>query len=366
MRILFVIDSLSGGGAEKLMSDMLPLLQKSNRCELLLLTKEDDKYSDGLLKQGIKVSEIPYSMHIDRIKYIKDYAIKNGFDVIHANLFPATYYCAVAKRMSDSSFPALCMTEHNTDNRRRHIPWMRPLERFIYSAYDGVISISKQTQEALLDWIKPKRKEKFVVIENGVPLQIFFTAQPYDKKELITDYKDGDVLLGMVGSFTEQKGHMFMLEVLCDLPTHFRLVCVGEGPLEKKVRQRAEELGISNRITFLGFRKDVARIMKTVDISVIPSKWEGFGLVAVEAMACGNPIVVSDVPGLAEVIGEAGAKVAFGSIKGFVAAIKEATVYTDESKIVGQAMKYDLNFMAKGYLNELSHCVENHNRWIAN
>lgn len=354
MRILFVIDSLSGGGAEKLMSDMLPLIQKNNICELLLLTKRNDKYSEGLLERGIKVSVIPHSKHLDRIKYIRDYAIKNHFDVVHANLFPVTYYCAAAKKLSGSSFPALCMTEHNTDNRRRHIPWMRPLEKMIYSAYDGVISISQQTQEALLEWIEPKKKEKFVVIENGVPLQNFFAAQPYDKKEVVADYKDNEVLLGMVGSFTEQKGHTFMLEVLANLPTYFRLVCVGEGPMEELVRHKAEELKISNRITFLGFRKDVARIMKTVDISVIPSKWEGFGLVAVEAMACGNPIVVSDVPGLAEVVGDAGAKIPFGEVEQFADAVKQITLPVDSTQIIKQAEKYDIYLMKKRYMDAYS------------
>ena len=61
-------------------------------------------------------------------------------------------------------------------------------------------------------------------------------------------------------------------------------------------------------MTFLGFRKDVARIMHTADVLVIPSIWEGFGLIAVEGMACGIPIVASNVPGLSEVVGNAGIK----------------------------------------------------------
>lgn len=52
----------------------------------------------------------------------------------------------------------------------------------------------------------------------------------------------------------------------------------------------------------LEFRKDIPEITQTIDIAVIPSKWEGFGLVAIEAMACGKPIVATDIPGLAEVV----------------------------------------------------------------
>ena len=71
---------------------------------------------------------------------------------------------------------------------------------------------------------------------------------------------------------------------------------------------KIQQKKLQKKVHLLGFRKDVARVLKTIDVLVIPSLWEGFGLIAVEAMASQTPVIVSDVPGLAEVVGEAGVK----------------------------------------------------------
>ena len=84
MRILFVIDSLVGCGAEKLMNDLLPILNNDNCvCELLILTDKNQKYLDSLRGNGIKVTVVPQkcSNHIKRILYIKKYIEDGKYDI---------------------------------------------------------------------------------------------------------------------------------------------------------------------------------------------------------------------------------------------------------------------------------------------
>ena len=158
----------------------------------------------------------------------------------------------------------------------------------------------------------------------------------------------------MVGSFTEQKNHHFMLTVLQALPKHYKLVMCGEGILQEEIKKSAANLSLNQRTYFMGFREDISRIMHSVDVLVIPSKWEGFGLIAVEGMACDIPVVVSDVPGLAEVVGDAGIKVPCDDCNAFVSAIMHlanSDVYKSYvSNGQRQCLEYTAEKMAASYI----------------
>jgi glycosyltransferase involved in cell wall biosynthesis len=86
------------------------------------------------------------------------------------------------------------------------------------------------------------------------------------------------------------------------------LVIVGDGVLLPRLRRLAQNLAIAHRVHFLGHRNDVIALLKGADFFIQASRWEGFGIAAVEAMAVGLPVIVTDVPGLGDVVGEAGLK----------------------------------------------------------
>ena len=304
MNLLFVNNEISYGGAEKLINDLLPMFKEDGiNCELLILTRQGEKYINSLEKNGITVTAIPETNnHFKRMYFINKYIKKHNVDVIHANLFPTIYYISILKRLNGTNFPQIVMTEHSTDNRRRHIKLLRPVERLIYSKYEKVISISKQTEVNLLSWLKRKRNKNFIVVNNGISLTQFKNADSYDRRSLFSGIQENDILLCMVGRFNFQKNHTLMLDILEKLPSKYKLVLVGEGTLLETIKDLVINKRLVERVKFLGFRSDIPFIMKSSDIIVIPSKWEGFGLVAAEAMACGKPVVASNVPGLAEVV----------------------------------------------------------------
>ena len=308
MKILFVNNGLAGGGAEKLINDLLPIINKNHECNLLILSDKDEKYLSNLVHNKVKVFVIPKSCnnHIKRINYIKKIILNGHYDIVHANTFPTIYYCGLIRKIWKPRSTIFVMTEHNTDNRRRHHKLLRPIEKYIYSAYSRVVSISKATQDALVKWLRPKSPNRFCVIENGVPIEDFFEVLPLKRKSIIKNYDEETILLCMVGSFTEQKNHKLMIKIMGLLPSKYHLLLLGEGVLLREIEMIVKQMKLNDRVHFMGFRKDVPQIMKTCDIVVIPSKWEGFGLVAVEAMACGKPVVCSSVPGLEDVVGSAG------------------------------------------------------------
>lgn len=312
MRVLHVINNLGSGGAEKLIEESLPLLNKMEGVEadVLLLTDRQNVFQETLEEHHVNVHVVPFrNIYSPRnIFYIKEYIVQGKYDVVHAHLFPCQYWTSLASKLILQNKPKFVFTEHNTHNRRRDRSYLRSFEKFIYSGYDKIISISSKTQDSLISWLKPRPSDlhKFVVIENGIDIDKFKNALPYKKEEICSGFTENVRLVCMVGRFSEQKDHTTLIKAIAKCPPEIHLLLVGEGPLKQKCMDLTTELAIENRVHFLGFRRDVDRIYKTSDIVVLSSHWEGFGLVAAEGMAAGKPMVASDVPGLAEVVGGAG------------------------------------------------------------
>ena len=355
-KVLFVINSLGGGGAQKLLVDHIRNIKNNCDCTVMFLNSSNDKYRGILHQEGIETIQVPPRIrnHLGRIIFIKNYIRQNDFDIVHANLFPVFYYCSIAKKLTRTGFPKLVMTEHNTDNRRRHHKSMLLLEKWIYSSFDKIVSISKGTEDALIEWIGIHFKDKCITINNGVPINEYIYANSYNKSELCSKFGETDIVLCMVGSFTPQKNHKFIISVLRELPEKYKIVFLGEGPLLSDVKTSVYKYDLDERVAFLGFRKDVAQIIKTSDVMVIPSLWEGFGLVAVEAMACSTPIVYSNVPGLSDVILDAGISSGVEDSIEFANSImklEDCSIYSKcKNKCLERARLFDIDKMSNKYL----------------
>ena len=106
-----------------------------------------------------------------------------------------------------------------------------------------------------------------------------------------------------VGELTKRKNHMAVIEALACLEEYDILYVVcGDGPMKARLRARAEELGVRERVKLLGFRKDIAELHKMADIFVFPSLQEGLPVALMEAMASGLPIVASRIRGNEDLI----------------------------------------------------------------
>jgi hypothetical protein len=312
MKVLHIINNLGSGGAEKLLEDLIPLMNKIENLEadILLLTDKNNVFYDALINKGVKVHVVKYRNMYDirNIFEIKKYIVDGGYDIVHSHVFPTQYWVSLSRLFIRNKKIKFMTTEHSTHNRRREKFYFRPIDKFIYSQYDSIISITEKTRDNLIDWIDPKHRkiDKHVVIENGVDIEKIKEALPYKKSELIEGISEDTKLVCMVGRFSEAKDQPTLIRAISKLPEEVHLVLVGEGPLMVDNKELAEKLGISGRTHFLGFRQDIPRILKTIDIVVLSSHWEGLSLASIEGLASGKPFIASRVPGLEEVVKSAG------------------------------------------------------------
>lgn len=134
------------------------------------------------------------------------------------------------------------------------------------------------------------------VIYNGVVLK-----ETDDQVDEIISY--GGIKLGCIARLSEQKGLTYLLDAMSLLTVKdIRLFIVGDGELRDELENKVKELHLQDSVTFLGYRKDIAECINSFDFCVLPSVFEGFGLVAIEAFMNGKTIVATDIPGLNEVV----------------------------------------------------------------
>lgn len=352
MKILHVINALSTGGAERLVADLAPLQrERGHEVAVLLFQGGKTPFRKILDDAGIRVFDFGkdnsvYSpLNIFRIiPYLKNY------DLVHVHLFPAQYWVAFAKLLSFSKV-RLVTTEHSTHNRRRDIRLFRGWDRLIYRQYARIAGISPEVSLALKNYLGA-----YVSVEticNGVNLEAFAEDESAQGDEF--SVAGCDTLLVQVAGFREAKDQDTVIRALTKLPEDIHVAFVGDGVRRSVCEKLADDLGVRSRVRFLGIRADVSNVLKVADIVVMSSHWEGFGLAAVEGMAAGKPVVASDVPGLAEVVGGAGVLFPKGDEKALAQEIlrlvEDKAHYAKTAEACSRrAEDFDIRKMCEAYL----------------
>jgi len=215
-------------------------------------------------------------------------------DLIHVHLFPAQLYVAILKNLIAPQ-TRLITTEHSTWNRRRKSRLLRNIDGIMYRRYSSIACVSEAARDALALW-QPSVKTRLTTIHNGIDMGEF--------AESTRARRPVEVLprLVSVGQLREQKGYDAILEALTMIELPFQYQIAGDGDRRLQLEAQIDRLGLRNKVRLLGYISDIATLLSESDIFVLFSRWEGFGLAVVEAMASGLPVVVANVPGVNEII----------------------------------------------------------------
>lgn len=232
-------------------------------------------------------------------------------DLVHAHDwlvgFAAQTFCATHST-------ALLATIHATERGRWQGYLPDPLqqsidcaERQLAQAAHGIIVCSRAMAHEVVNFFGVPGT-KVAVIPNGVRAERFVPLLEQDLSEFRRRYAEPDeALVFYIGRLVYEKGADLLVEaapaVLAKAP-RTRFVLAGAGPLRERLEQRVRDLGLHDRVTLSGFVSDADRdrLYVVADCCVFPSRYEPFGMVALESMAAGTPVVVADVGGLGTVV----------------------------------------------------------------
>lgn len=363
MKILHIITSLELGGAERLLTELAPYQKNCGHfVKVMILSDKGAVFKKELEKKGIDV--VVCKSNSIKSFYnpisINEEIKKENYDIVHAHLVHAQYWTRLAK-MLDRGKRKYITTEHSTSNRRRNSKFMKWIDRFVFGGFNKIVSISEATEKSLKEWLE-RDDDSFEIIYNGIDIKEFQNSKPYPKTQL--GIREEDYLLMMVSRFHESKNQKGVIEALKWLPVKYKLVFVGDGKLEDSVKQYCEKSNLTNRVRFLGMRKDIPQLLKTSDIVIQYSFFEGFGITAVEAMASGKPVIASDVPGLSQVVDGAGYLVDINNPRDLaksILSIRNKEIYKEISnRCLKRSKKYTIEWCAENYLKlykrELERC----------
>mgnify|MGYP000532885272 CR=1 FL=1 len=232
---------------------------------------------------------------------------------------------------------------------REYFSLRKPLERRLYRRYERIACISHGVKEALDAWLGEKEREhKTQVVRNGSRLLSFCGR---------ARRREAGLSLVSVGSLSRQKGFDIALRAVATLGDRVkRYTIVGEGEERHRLEALTQQLGIQDKVMFAGFVDNVEVYLHEADLGLIPSRWEGFGLVAVEALSTGLPLVASDVDGMREVLADCSAANLFKSedVTELVDAVGQAAeALVGEEEVAASARthaeKFSLDSMVEGY-----------------
>jgi glycosyltransferase involved in cell wall biosynthesis len=189
---------------------------------------------------------------------------------------------------------------HEFSARRTELVYVA-LERRAARWCDRIITVSEHHRRVALDR-GIGTPDQVIAIPNGLAPDRCLPRNPPTAIRAALGVGDSDFLLLGVGRLAEQKGFGYLLEALADLrDPAVRLILAGTGPLEERLRRRAEELGLSERVRLLGFRDDIGDLLAACDLVTLPSLYEGLSIALLEAMAAARPVLTTAIPSNIEV-----------------------------------------------------------------
>ena len=305
-RVFYLVDSLDVGGTETQAVELALRIRALGYEVTLGCLRAGGPLRGRLQDSPVAVVEFHPQGGIDsprgvyQILRLSWFLRRGRFDIVHTHDLWSNLMGVPAARLAGipailSSRRDLAQSDWYSGNRR---VWLRRIQNLS----GAVLANAIQVRDSLIveDGFAP---EKLRVICNGVDLKKF--QVPSERETLFPDAGNGQLIVMVGNMLSDVKGHSGLIAaapaVIREFPSA-RFVLVGDGEARQRFENQVRELGLDEKFIFLGRRDDVARVLASCDIAVLPSRAEGLPNAVLEYMAAGLPTVVSRVGGNEELV----------------------------------------------------------------
>lgn len=310
IKVLHVIGSMDLGGAEKLTKLMIEALGRSEFEFSVCCLKSGGHYAQELVRHGTPVQVLLQIGKHDRAGAVG--LLRSGWllwrllrrekpDIVHSHLFLTSILTRIVGWLAGRRCQVVTL------HRLEYPRWQPLAERMLGRLVRRYVTDS-QAAARLLERDLGIDEHKVEFIHNGIDPAEFAQAPARREAKAMIGLGPETFAIGIVAHLYQEKGHAFLLESLaavCGAMEPFKLMVVGDGYLRTVLEDQAERLFPSGQVLFLGQRSDLAVILASLDVLVLPSRWEGFGIILAEAMYMRVPTITSsDGGGSAEVVEE--------------------------------------------------------------
>jgi glycosyltransferase involved in cell wall biosynthesis len=329
MRILYVITTLDMGGAEKhLLWLCQGMIARGHACDVAYL-KGEGRLVPQFEKLGCRVEKVAFEKPaqafaaIARLKALFFDGDRPRYDVVHSHLLKADALCALAARAKKP--PVFVQSKHNEEQvlKKKPVAW---IHGFLMGTVDRVIALSDYVLEYVATTGRTRRS-KLVRVYYGIDPSRFAGGDRAGTRRALGIADSTHVGL-CVARFHPQKDHATLFRAVARLAKEGRdvlLLLAGGDPFygfQKQLEELVAAMDLGSRVRFLGIRDDVPDLLAACDVFVLPSLYEGLGLVYLEAMAAGRPVLATNGTAIPEVVvhGVTGELIAIGDDAALAAA----------------------------------------------
>lgn len=297
IHILHCCGTMNVGGAETMVMNWYRNIDREKFVfDFLVFSKDKGVFDDEIVSLGGKVYYAPSLGEAGFIGYLRNLVkvLKEipKIHVIHSHMdwqggfiAFAAYLAGIKSRVVHSH----AMQEMFQANTLYH--FIIKMGKFLIRLFaTDRLCCSEAAGKSLFE------KKEFAVIKNAIDLDKFKEIDLAERNQLRAQYHIAkeDFVLGCVGSISENKNQIFLLQLLKNLEYDIKLVLVGQGRMEQTLKEKAKEFGLEERVIFTGLQENVPKFASMFDLFVFPSKREGLGIVAVEMQALGIPCIISE------------------------------------------------------------------------
>ncbi len=240
-------------------------------------------------------------------RQLKDLLSREHYDIIHCHTPMGGVIARLAASASRKQGTKVIYTAHGFHFFRGAplLNWLAyyPVERLLAGKTDMIITVNREDYDRACTF-----RAGTVAQVNGVGLDLsrFVRADEETRTQVRRELglEDGDIFAISVAQLAKGKNHQTLIRAVARLKDpRFHLFIAGDGPMEEELLALSRELGVGNQIHLLGFRRDVFRLSSAADLFLFASVREGLPVAVMEAMACGLPIVASNIRGIRDLTG---------------------------------------------------------------
>jgi len=305
MKILHILNAIEFSGAEIMLKYAAPIFYK-NEFLLNALSTGDEigNYAKILENSGYILHHIPFKKSpkyfLDLYRLLRE----KKFDIVHIHPERAFFWHAFT--IKQAGVKRIIRTVHSIFTFSGYLRFKRLIQRAITNKILGVDFIANSYSTAEIE--KKIFFNNTILVPNWIEQSYFLPARDENERNQIKiklGISLNDKVIVSVGSCTEIKNHDDVIIALSELIKEIKNICyihIGDGPLQKKEKELAVTLGVSDKIKFLGQIENVRDPLIASDIFVMPSRYEGLPISGIEAISCGIPPVVYDVEGLRDIV----------------------------------------------------------------
>lgn len=294
IRVLHVVTYMGRGGLETMIMNYYRNIDRS-KVQFDFLTHRDEiwDYDDEIERLGGKIYHLPRLNPFSH-KYLKSldnfFKEHKEYKIVHCH--QDCLSGIVLKHAKKNGVPFTIAHSHSS-NQNKNLKYLIKLiaKKSLPKYADYLLACGKDAGEWMFN------TSDFTILNNAIDTERYIyneeKALEMKKKLGITD----KFVIGHVGRFRQEKNHSFIIDIfkeVCEKEPNSTLLLVGDGPLEDEIKKKVDDLGLLDKVKFLGAREDVNDLMQGMDVFILPSLYEGIPLTMIESQASGLNCIISD------------------------------------------------------------------------